>query len=62
VAVGGFLLERERAHELVVQTVNKALPTAKSLVEDNVQNVLERRGTVGFAGLVGLLWSATRAF
>jgi membrane protein len=62
VAVGSFLLESQRAYDLVVETVTRALPTSRSLIEDNVQNVLDKRGAVGIVGLVGLLWSATRAF
>ncbi|MBN1641380.1 MAG: YihY/virulence factor BrkB family protein [Anaerolineae bacterium] len=62
VAVGGMLLESEEAHQVVVDAVTRALPTSASLVEENLQDLRQRRGTVGPLGLIGLLWSATGAF
>jgi membrane protein len=62
VATAGFVLESEQAHQLVLSVAADALPAAKALVEENIQTVLERRGTVSLVGLIGLLWSATGVF
>ncbi|MBN1580558.1 MAG: YihY/virulence factor BrkB family protein [Anaerolineae bacterium] len=62
VGVVGFILTRDRVHQLVLNVTADALPAAKALVEENIQTVLERRGTLGLVGLIGLLWSATGVF
>ena len=42
--------------------VTEALPTAKELVQQNIEHMLDIRGTIGLAGTIGLLWSATAVF
>jgi len=60
--LGSFFLESERAYQVVVETVTETLPTSQGLVEDTIQDALQRRGAVGIVGLVGLLWSGGGVF
>jgi membrane protein len=62
VAAWSFVLEREQAFQRVVGFVTEAIPISQALIENNLQRVLELRGTVGLVGLIGLLWSAMSAF
>jgi membrane protein len=62
VAVGSSVLESQEAQQAIVDNITQILPTARRLIERNVQQVLELRGTVGVIGLIGLLWSATGVF
>jgi len=57
-----FVLERERAVEQVVSLIRQAIPIAPGLIQDNIQQALEVRGTVGLIGAIGTLWSATGFF
>jgi membrane protein len=62
IALGSFFLEREQASQQVVEFVVQGIPISRELIERNVKQVLDLRGTVGVVGLVGLLWSATGVF
>lgn len=62
VFAASFILEGERAYREVVDLVTEAIPISRGVVEQNVRQVVDLRGTVGIVGLVGLLWSATGVF
>jgi membrane protein len=62
IAVGSFFLEGERVKQEVVNAVMRVIPISRELIRSNIDQVLERRGTVGLAGMVGLLWSGTGVF
>jgi hypothetical protein len=62
VAAGSFVLEREQAYQQAIGFVTEVLPISQELIERNIQQVLELRGTVGIVGLIGLLWSGTGVF
>lgn len=62
IAAGSFCVEGELVQQQVVRTVTRVVPVSEDLILRNVERVLERRGTVGLAGLVGLLWSGTGVF
>jgi len=62
VATGSLALEREQVYEQTIRFVEQALPTSRDLVERNIQQVLQLRGTVGIIGLLGSLWSASGVF
>lgn len=62
VGVGSFFLEGEQVSQRVVEFVTQALPISPQLLEENISQVLQRRGAFSVVGLVGLLWSATAAF
>ncbi|MCL4295039.1 MAG: YihY/virulence factor BrkB family protein [Anaerolineae bacterium] len=62
VAVGSSVLKDEQVQRQVLASVTEALPTARDLVEKNIEHMLEIRGTVGLLGTIGLAWSATAVF
>lgn len=62
IAVGSFFLEGEQVKQQVVTFVMRVVPISRNLIRSNIDQVLERRGTVGVASLVGLLWSGTGVF
>jgi len=57
-----YILEIQPAYDYVIENVYRVLPTAQSLIDANLQQVLDSRGAVGLLGLVGFLWSSTRFF
>jgi membrane protein len=62
VAIGSFVLERQQAVQQTIRLITQAIPVSQSLIVDNVQQVLDLRGTLGLIGLIGTLWSATGFF
>lgn len=62
ISLVGFLLSRSRAYEETLRLAQEALPVSQQLVQENVQRVLDLRGTVGVVSLLSLLWSASGAF
>jgi membrane protein len=62
VAIGSFVLERQQAVQQTIRLITQAIPVSQSLIVDNVQQVVDLRGTLGLIGLVGTLWSATGFF
>jgi membrane protein len=57
-----YILEIQSAYDYVMENVFRVLPTARNLVEANLQQVLQSRGAVGLLGLVGFLWSGSSFF
>ena len=59
IAGGSYVLESGQVQQQVLDFTAEAFPIAQTLIERNIQMVLDRRGTVGVVALVGLLWSGT---
>jgi len=57
-----YVLQNESAYGYVMDYVFDVLPTARSIINANIEQVLESRGTVGLLGLAGFLWSSTSFF
>lgn len=62
VAMGSSILESPQAQEQVLELLMQAFPFSVAIVEENIQKVLEVRGSVGLIAMLGLAWSATGAF
>lgn len=62
VAIGSSVLQNQQVQQQVLAFVTEALPTARDLVQKNIEHMLEIRGTVGLVGTLGLAWSATGVF
>lgn len=62
VAIGSFVLERQQAVQQTIRLITQAIPVSQSLIVNNIQQVLDLRGTLGLVGLIGTLWSATGFF
>ena len=61
-AVGSFFIRSEQAVQEVIIFISEAIPFSQDLIEQNVELVLERRGTVGVVAVLTLLWSASSVF
>jgi membrane protein len=62
VSAGGYFLESEQVYAQVLEFVAQAFPISREVIESNLRQVLELRGTIGFLGLLGLMWSASGVF
>jgi membrane protein len=62
VAAGSLVLRDEQALRETIDLVSNAIPVSQQLIRQNIQQVLQSRGTFGVVGLLGLLWSATGVF
>jgi YihY family inner membrane protein len=62
VSVGSYFLEKGRVYQEVISLVNKAIPLGYTLIDQNLQSVLDQRGAIGIIGFVTLLWSASGMF
>ena len=62
VAIVGYLPVVEMAPERVINFITQAIPISRSLIEDNLAQVLNNRGASGLIGLIGLAWSASGVF
>lgn len=62
ISVAGYLLKSQDAYKLTVEFITQILPNSRVLIELNIQEVLNRRGTIGLIGLVGAVWSASGFF
>lgn len=62
IAVGSSVLESELVQQQLMAFITDTLPNSHELIKQNIQRVLELRGPVGVAGIVGLLWSASGSF
>jgi membrane protein len=62
IAIGSYFLEDEQVMNQVVQFIQTVLPVASDMIIQNVEEVLEARGTFGVIGVASLIWSASAAF
>jgi membrane protein len=62
ISVGSFVLETSRAQQAVLVYLVNVFPFSRSVIEDNIRQVLALRGPVGIAGLIGLFWAAAGVF
>lgn len=62
VGMGGSILHEPQAQEHVLHSLMEVFPFSVEIIEENVQKVLNARGSVQIFGWVGLAWSATGAF
>lgn len=62
IAGGSYFLNDEQVYRDITQLVQKALPISPDLINNNLRQVLDARGTVGLISLLTLLWSASGFF
>jgi membrane protein len=62
IAIGSYFLEDEQVMNQVVQFIQAVIPVASDMIIQNVEEVLESRGTFGLIGVASLIWSASAAF
>lgn len=62
IAGGSYFLNSQQVFQSVTQFVQEAIPVSTQLINENLRQVLDTRGTVGLIGLLTLLWSASGVF
>jgi membrane protein len=61
-SVASSVLAVEEAQQAVIDLIERILPAATDLTQQNIDQVLAARGTVNVIATLGLLWSATGVF
>jgi membrane protein len=62
ISLTSSVLQDSQAQQQTINFIRDAVPVSQQLLEQNIDRVLDLRGTVGIIGLVSLLWSASGAF
>ncbi len=63
VAVNSVILESLHVREQILDTILEFLPVAShQMITQNIEQILQARGTVGIVGAIALLWAATHVF
>jgi len=62
ISLTSSVLRSNQAQQRTISFIQDAVPVSQQLLEQNIDRVLDLRGTVGIIGLVSLLWSASGAF
>ena len=55
-------MDSAEMYKTVTQLTQQAIPISTRMINENLQDVLEKRETIGIIGLVTLLWSASGVF
>lgn len=62
IALLSLFLDPAQVREQLIRMASQALPGSAGLVSENVNAVIEARGTIGLAAAAGLLWSSLAIF
>ena len=62
ISLTSFFLEDAPTHQAIVDWVASFLPGSESLIEANIDVVLEARGTIGVFAIIGLFWTGSAVF
>ncbi len=61
-AIASSVLKSPEVQEQIMTYVQEFLPGFEELVQNNIEQALSLRGTVGVLGMIGLLWAAMSVF
>lgn len=59
-AIGGYFLDSEDVQEWITEFFGQILPQSLEFVTRNIESLIHRRGAVGIASAVVLMWSASK--
>jgi membrane protein len=62
IAGGSYFISTQRIYQSITQLVHSVIPVSTQLIDENLREVLDARGTVGILSLLTLLWSASGVF
>ena len=62
IAGGSYFLDSNQVYNTVTQFIQQAFPISRQVINENLQEILEARGTAGIISLLILLWSASGMF
>jgi membrane protein len=61
-SLAGYLLQSAELQARIYEVVTDMFPGSASLVRDNLDAVVQYRGTMSWVGIGGLLWTASKGF
>src|ERR687897_2129611 len=59
IAGGSYFLDSHQVFNTVTQFIQQALPISRQVINENLEEILQARGTAGIVSLLILLWSAS---
>jgi membrane protein len=62
IAGGSYFLDHNQVFNTVTQFIQQALPISRQIINENLQEILEERGTAGIISILILLWLASGMF
>ncbi len=62
ISFASFVLKSPFVQDLVYQFIIDSIPVVPELIISNIENVLAKRGAVGWIAIIGLVWSASSMF
>ena len=62
IAGGSYFLDRNQVYTTVTQFIQQALPISRAVINENLQQILEKRSTAGALSILTLLWVASSMF
>jgi membrane protein len=61
-SLAGYFLQSSELQARIYQVVTEIFPGSGSLVRENLEAMIQYRGTMSWVGIGGLLWSASKGF
>ncbi|MDM8529069.1 YihY/virulence factor BrkB family protein [Anaerolineales bacterium HSG24] len=62
IAFASLVLQNKEIQDTVLAYAEYFIPTSSTLVQGNIDQLLEYRNTVGLVGMIGLVWASTSVF
>lgn len=62
IAGGSYFLDSHQVFNTVTQFIQQAFPISRQVINENLEEILEQRGTAGTVSFLILLWSASGMF
>ena len=62
IAAGSYFIDTNQVFNVVTQFIQEALPISRQVINENLQGILQARGTAGILSILTLLWSASGMF
>jgi membrane protein len=62
ISAGSFFLNSDQVYLRVSKLIDQSIPDSAQWIDQNLNQVLQQRGTVGIIGLITLIWAASGGF
>jgi len=62
IAAGSYFIDTNQVFNVVTRFIQQALPISRQIINENLQQILQARGTAGIISILSLLWSASGMF
>lgn len=62
ISAGSFFLNSNQVYLRVSKLIDQSIPDSAQWIDQNLNQILQQRGTVGIIGLITLIWAASGGF